>query len=74
LPYLLSILNRLKSRVSVARRSPCVKAPKHSNRFATLYRKKNIYKLRIKINSYVDAKRFSPANSDITKTYSGAET
>jgi len=48
LPYLLSILNRLKSRVSVARRSPCVKAPKHSNRFATLYqRKEKIDKLRI---------------------------
>lgn len=58
----------------MARRSPCVNAPKHSNRFATL--KKGIhYSNTINVFfTYVEAKRFSPANSDITKTYSGAET
>lgn len=47
-PYLLSMLNWLKSRVSVARRSPCVNAPKLSN----LHRK-NIQLLYLKSYSTV---------------------
>ena len=35
-PYLLSILNWEKSLVSVALRSPCVRAPRLSKRFATM--------------------------------------
>lgn len=57
LPYLVSMLNWLRSRVSVALLSPWVSAPRDSSLFAT-----------------TEANRFSPANSDIRNTYSGALT
>lgn len=74
-PYLLSRLNWDRSLDSVARRSPWVRAPSDSNRLATIEANLNIYIAAAsgatrKKRSY----RFSPANSEIRNTYSGALT